>query len=171
MALVVALVTLVVMGFCENIRRKTPVNYIFLALFTIAESFMLGIFSARFTDGQVLFAVTITAAVCLIISLFALQSRFDFTMMGGFLLAMVVVLFMFTLLIIFFPGRRVMLFYTSLGALVFCMYLIYDTQLMIGQEHRYAINPEDYVFAALSLYIDIVQILFFVLAIVAMNKA
>lgn len=46
--------------------------------------------------------------------------------------------------------------YTCIGALLFSFYLVYDTQLMIGGGHKLSYSPEDYVYAALSLYIDII---------------
>jgi hypothetical protein len=36
--------------------------------------------------------------------------------------------------------------YCSLGALIFMVYIIYDTQLMMGGEHGAGISPEDYIF-------------------------
>lgn len=44
-------------------------------------------------------------------------------------------------------------------------FLAYHTQLLIGNR-KYAINPEEYVFAALSIYIDVVQIFLFLLQII-----
>lgn len=88
----------------------------------------------------------------------------------------------------FFPGKTIKLVYASFGALLFCIYLVYDTQMMMGElslkhfdehvprtlnfkfsitggNHKYSISPEDYVFAALNLYLDIVNIFMYVLTI------
>jgi len=37
-------------------------------------------------------------------------------------------------------------------------YLVFDTQLMLGGSHKYSLSPEEYIFAALNLYLDIVLI-------------
>lgn len=58
------------------------------------------------------------------------------------------------------------LVYACLGALLFSAYLVYDTQLMMGGKHKYSISPEEYVFAALNLYLDIVQIFLYILQII-----
>jgi FtsH-binding integral membrane protein len=58
------------------------------------------------------------------------------------------------------------LVYACLGALLFSVYLVYDTQLMMGGKHKYSISPEEYVFAALNLYLDIVQIFLYILQII-----
>ena len=56
--------------------------------------------------------------------------------------------------------------YASLGALIFCFYLIFDTQLMIGGKHKYSISPEEYIVAALNLYLDIINLFLYILMIV-----
>ena len=44
-----------------------------------------------------------------------------------------------------------MLGYGSIGALIFSLYIVYDTQLMMGGKHKYALSPEEYIFAALNI--------------------
>ena len=51
------------------------------------------------------------------------------------------------------------------GALIFSCYLVYDTQLMMGGGHAYSLSPEEYVFAALNIYLDIVNIFLCILGI------
>lgn len=58
------------------------------------------------------------------------------------------------------------LVYACLGALLFSFYLVYDTQLMLGGKHKYSISPEEYIFAALNLYLDIVNIFLYILQII-----
>lgn len=52
---------LIVMACCGDIRRKTPHNFIFLALFTVAQGLMLGIFTIRY-DAQEVKCVNFFAA-------------------------------------------------------------------------------------------------------------
>ena len=37
---------------------------------------------------------------------------------------------------------------------------------MIGGRHKYALSPEEYIFAALNLYLDIVLLFIYILALV-----
>ena len=62
-----------------------------------------------------------------------------------------------------------MLGYGSLGALVFSLYIVYDTQLMMGGKHKYALSPEEYIFAALNLYIDFMQLFRFILILMGVS--
>ncbi|XP_058124959.1 protein lifeguard 1-like isoform X2 [Anopheles ziemanni] len=169
-ALGVMIVTLISMACCGSVRRKAPMNFIFLTLFTLAQAFLLGVSSARFSREEVMLAVGITAAVCLGLTLFAFQTKWDFTVMGGVLFVAVLILMLFGLLAIFIPGKTMTLVYASAGALIFSIYLVYDTQLMIGGEHKYSISPEEYIFAALNLYLDIVNIFLYILTIIGATR-
>lgn len=90
--------------------------------------------------------------------------------MGGVLFVAVLILMLFGLLAIFIPGKTMTLVYASAGALIFSIYLVYDTQLMIGGEHKYSISPEEYIFAALNLYLDIVNIFLYILTIIGATR-
>ena len=61
-------------------------------------------------------------------------------------------------ILMFFPGRIVSVVYSSLGVLVFSLYLIYDTQMMLGGKHKLSISPEEYIFAVLTIYLDVIQL-------------
>ena len=115
---------------------------------------------------EVLIADGICTVVCLSITLFSLQTKWDFTVCGGFIFVSFVVLLMFAIMAICMPSYVMNLLYASLGALVFSLYLVFDTQLMLGGSHKYSISPEEYIFAALNLYLDIVNIFIYILAIV-----
>ena len=170
-AFVVVFVCLIVMSCCGNVRRQAPMNFIFLGIFTLAESFLLGIESGVYEADAVMMAVGITAAVCLALTIFALQTKWDFTAMGGILLCATVVLLLFGIILMIIGTSKVMtLVYASLGALLFSIYLVYDTQLMMGGKHKYSISPEEYIFAALNLYLDIINIFLYILTIIGASR-
>jgi hypothetical protein len=52
--------------------------------------------------------------------------------------------------------------YCSLGVILFGIYLVIDTQMIIGGK-RFSISYDDYVLGALILYIDIIQIFLYIL--------
>ena len=45
-----------------------------------------------------------------------------------------------------------------------------DTQLMMGGNKKYSISPEEYIFAALNLYIDIIMLFLYILEIIGIAK-
>ncbi|XP_034831413.1 protein lifeguard 1-like [Maniola hyperantus] len=169
-ALVVLIVCLISMACCTELRRTAPMNFIFLTLFTLAQSFLLGVVTSAFEVKEVMMAVGITAAVCLGLTLFAFQTKWDFTMMGGALVAASVVLLVFGILALIIKNNILTLVYAAAGAFIFSLYLVYDTQLMMGGKHKYSISPEEYIFAALNLYLDIVNIFLFILTIIGATK-
>ena len=62
-----------------------------------------------------------------------------------------------------------MLGFGSVGALIFSLYIVYDTQMMMGGKHKYSLSPEEYIFAALNLYLDIINLFRYVLCIVGIT--
>ncbi|KAK4023793.1 hypothetical protein OUZ56_009191 [Daphnia magna] len=169
-ALVMSIVLLITLICCIDFRRRWPLNIIMLGTFTLCEGFLLGSLSSHYDSKEVLVAAGICTAVCLALTLFSMQTKWDFTAMGGILLALVVVLLMAGIVAICVRGKIMQIIYASLGALVFSAYLVFDTQLMLGGKHKYSISPEEYIFAALNLYLDIVNIFIYVLALVGGSK-
>lgn len=169
-AMVLSIVLLLTLACCGEIRRKAPTNFILLGLFTTVESFTLALISSTYKVEEVLMAVGVTAAVCLALTLFAFQTKWDFTMMGGVLFVAVIVLMIFGIVCIFVQNKIVQMVYASLGALIFSIYLIYDTQMLMGGNHKYSISPEEYIFAALQLYLDIINIFLYILTIIGHSR-
>lgn len=170
-ALVMTLVLMLVMACCDTVRRVTPWNFICLFAFTFLEAFLLGAASSAYEADAVMWAVGICTFICLGLTLFAFQTKYDFTMFGGMLFVALLVLVCFSFLAIFLRGNRIYeLLYASFGALLFSLYLVYDTQLLIGGHHKYSISPEEYIFAALNLYLDIVNLFIYILQIIAASR-
>lgn len=91
-----------------------------------------------------------------------MQTKWDFTAYGGILFVFLVILVVFTLIAIIIPNDTTLLVNAAIGALLFSGYLVYDTQLMLGGKHKYAISPEEYVFAALNLYLDVINLFLYI---------
>merc|ERR1712154_150462 len=89
-----AFVCIIVLACCGDVRRKSPGNFICLAVFTVCESFMLGTIATFYTTDAVLMAVGTTAAVTLALTLFAFQTKIDFTGCGAALLCILVIFIM-----------------------------------------------------------------------------
>lgn len=54
-------------------------NFIFLFIFTIAESVLLGVIASTYDAEAVLMAAGLTAGVTLALTIFAFQTKWDFT--------------------------------------------------------------------------------------------
>merc|ERR1719188_858282 len=158
-ALVIMLVSIISLACCQGVRRKTPHNFVFLGLFTVAEGFLLGAVTSTYDANEVLMAVGVCAAITLALTVFAFQTKVDFTAMGGVLIAVLMCFIIFGFIALLFPASRTLnLVYASIGCIIFSLYIIYDTQLMVGGSHKYSLSPEEYVFAALNLYHQLVHV-------------
>jgi len=168
----IMIVCLIAMACCEGVRRKSPTNIIFLGIFTAAEGFMLGTICARFSSEAVLIAVGITAGVTLGLTIFAFQTKIDFTACGGCLCALLMILLCAGIIMAFMGTSRIaQIGYGSAGALIFSLYIIYDTQMMMGGKHKYALDPEEYIFAALNIYLDVVNLFMYILMIIGASSS
>ena len=111
-------------------------------------------------------AVGICALVVLGLTIFALQTKIDFTMCNGILFVLVLCLMIFGIFCAIFPSNIMNVVYASLGAVIFSCYIVVDTQLMMGGKHKYNLDPEEYVFASLNLYLDIINLFLMILSLV-----
>lgn len=151
---------------CDAVRRKTPLNFIFLGLFTLAESFMLSMGTLVYDTDTILLAGALTVGVCIVLTIFAFQTCCDFTIIASMLFFFALALMCFGIVDLLVQGRIITLVYSSFGAIVFSLYLIYDTQLMMEGRHKYSISPEEYIFASLNLYLDVISIFWHILKLV-----
>lgn len=170
-AMATVIVLIVALSCCGNIRRRVPINFIALGLFTIAEGVMLGTIAVYFAAEAVLWAVGATALVSLALTVFAMQSKWDFTGLNGSLWVFAWTLFSFALLCGILRSQYLYILYACLGTLLFSFYLVFDTQLILGGKHRkFAVSPEEYVFAALNLYLDIVSMFLLLLQLIGLCR-
>ncbi|XP_072910575.1 protein lifeguard 1 [Hemitrygon akajei] len=163
-------VLIIILSCCEGVRRKIPWNFVLLFLFTILEGLMLGAVSVFYGADAVMWAVGATTFVAFGLTLFALQTKWDFTKGTGILFVILLVLLAFGILCAIIRSYWLQIIYASLGTLVFSAYLVIDVQLMLGGKHRYSLNPEEYIFAALSLYLDIINLFLFILQIIGLSR-
>lgn len=144
--------------------RKVPMNYICLFSFTFFESILLSYVFSFVTDFKiVIIAASITIIITATLTLYACFTKTDFTFLGGMLFACSIGLLVCGLFYFYLPNFLKLL-YCFIGVVLYSLYLIYDTQLIAGK-FEYGYSVDDYVFAVLNLYIDIMQIFLYILRI------
>ncbi|KAJ6399330.1 hypothetical protein OIU77_019971 [Salix suchowensis] len=141
-----------------------PLNYILLGIFTIDLGFLVGL-TCAFISGKVILQsaiITFTAMVTLTLYTFwAARRGHDFSFLGPFLFASLIALLLFALIQIFFPlGRIFVMIFGCLASILFCGFIIYDTDNLIK---RYAYD--EYIWAAVSLYLDIINLFLSILTV------
>lgn len=149
-----------------NLARKVPTNFILMTLITFCYAILISCAAAASSRDSFLIAIGSTFVVVVGLMLFACQTKYDFTGCGTYLFVAMMCLLIFGFLCIFFSSRILHLVYSSIATVLFCMILVYDTQLVVGGKHRrYQYSVDDYIFAALTLYMDIIIIFMNILAI------
>merc|ERR1711972_32058 len=101
------------------------------------------------------------------------MGKTDFTGCGPYLMAGLLGLMAFglvlSLLSIFgggMPDSKLRLVFACCGVLVFVLFIIYDTQMILGGAHvKHEFSVDDYVLAALSLYLDVINLFLYLLQI------
>ncbi|KAK9083719.1 hypothetical protein Scep_030190 [Stephania cephalantha] len=137
--------------------QRHPINYLLLTVFTVALSFAVGL-TCAFVPGKIILeSVILTAAVVISLTLFtfwAARKGYDFNFLGPFLFGAVMVLILFAIIQVFFPlGKISVMVYGALASIIFCGYIVYDTDNLIK---RY--SYDEFIWAAVSLYLDIINL-------------
>lgn len=149
--------TVLVLILLHIFMKRHPINLLLLAFFTCLMAFAIGT-SCAYTKGKVvLLAAILTVVVVVSLTLYtfwAVRRGQDFSFLGPFLFAGLMVLLVFMLIQIFFPiGRLSRTIYGCLAALLFSAFIVYDTDNLIKR-----FSYDEYIPAAVSLYLDILNL-------------
>ena len=107
--------------------RQVPTNYILLGIFTLCESYLVCFVCSRYEPRLVMMAMFMTAGVVLALSLYAVFTTSDFTIMGGGIVMVAFSIMMFGMFAIIFQDRFLYMFYVWLVILLVGFYIIIDT--------------------------------------------
>lgn len=160
----ISLVMLLCMSCIQSTLYTYPNNVIFLSLFTVSFGTSVSAITCFYQATAVLLAIGITLFIVVALTVFAVQTQIDFTTKGMYFLVALLGLMVFGFLLMFFPSNVAMVVYASLGAVLFSLYIVFDTQLIMGGKNRqFELSPDDWVLGALSLYLDIMNLFLFIL--------
>ena len=103
------------------------------------------------------------------LTIYACFTKRDMTLMGGFLFILSLILLFLGIIGIFFTSYFYQMLINSIGALLMSLYLIYDTQLVLGDKKE-LISVDDYIMGALMIYLDIINLFLYILKIFGKKK-
>ena len=178
------IITEILMLCVKPLRRKVPINYILLLLFTIGEAYMVAyacMASAfqltcvedgydttctyNFSNRQPIICASVgTVAITAACTAYACTTKTDFTAKWGIIFVLGMSFFILSLFGLLFYDYIFQMMLATLGVFLFGVYLIFDTQLIMGGK-RYELCIDDYVVGALILYLDIIMIFLYLLQI------
>lgn len=142
-------------------RKSYPTNMIFLAGFTGLEAYSISVITSFYESRIVIQALILTLGIFVGLTLFACQTKYDFTNWLPYLFGALWVLIIFGFMAAFFPGgKTIELVYGVVAALIFSGYILVDTQLVMRHYH-----VEEEIAASISLYLDILNLFLAILRI------
>jgi len=159
---------------CSSVARRTyPWNYVALSAFTATNGFMVAMTTSYYDSMTVLIAIGITLAIVVGLVLFSLQTKYDFTMISGFLYAGLLSILIFGFLMIFFHNKVAYVVYSTIGALLFSAMLVHDIHVMMGAPYgkRMEMDPEDYVYGSIIIYLDVINLFLHILNITGIARS
>jgi len=153
--------SLVFLGLTYWKRKSYPTNLLFLTGFTLLEAYSISVIVSLYDTAIVLNAVVLTGGIFVFLTLFACQTKYDFTSWMPYLFGALWGLVLFGFMFMFFPYSSTgELIYGGISALIFSAYILVDTQMVLRKHH-----VEEEIAAAISLYLDILNLFLAILRI------
>mmetsp|Transcript_64422 Transcript_64422/g.153685 ORF Transcript_64422/g.153685 Transcript_64422/m.153685 type:complete len:255 (+) Transcript_64422:86-850(+) len=159
LSLAMLVIACVSRGGIQGLMRRYPSNMAMLSLFTISESCLVGLICSAYELQVVLLAVALTGGAVAALTMWAVRTKVDTTELGPQLAAAGWGLFAVGMAALLLGSPMLETLYSCAAALLFAGYLVYDTQLIVGNKHgsRRQFSIDDYAFASLLIYMDIVR--------------
>ena len=163
------IVTLIILAVKQDLSKQVPYNYISLFIMTIFLSFMCAFFSLNFSVESVIFCIVLTAISSIAITIYAYYSTTNW----GTIKALLFVIigqsggFIFFMLIFNNPVTEMVM--CLFGTLLFGVYLVYDTQIIM-RKYGTVYGVDDYIFASIQIYLDIINLFMIILSAFGNNK-
>lgn len=146
--------------------RKVPLNYALLVLYTLFHSYVVAAIIPHYKVEAAIYAAVATLFMFIGLTAYACFTKTDMTKMGGLLSSMMMMVFVF-LIFQFVIGysKGFHLFITLAIICLMSVWIVYDTQIIVGGKHRkYQLDLDDYVLGAIIIYSDILTIFLYVLS-------
>lgn len=147
----------------QAFRDRFPANIGLTLLFTFAQGVVMApllYVMERRQPGVVAQTGLLTGSTFAVLTAYAWISRRDFSAWGGFLTVGVWVLLGTMLLNLFFQNAGAQLWIAAVGTVIFSGLLVFDTWRL-----RHVYGPDDYVPAAVNIYLDLLNLFMFLLRI------
>lgn len=164
----IALIVIIIMCCSRKATVKVPWNYILLLLWTISVAYMVMTSCAYYDKEIVITAIGLTVGISVGLTIYACITKTDYTYCGGILSCAVFIFILYGMFGWWF-GKWVYFIYCGIGAFIFSLYLIYDTQKVLGK-FRVKYSIDDYACAALDLYMDVVNLFLSILSMTGVTQ-
>lgn len=154
----------------QRSARVFPQNVILTLIFTFVEGIFIAPFlylAERNAPGSVMSAGVLTLVAFGGLTMYALLSRRDFSAWGSFFMIGLLVLFAASIINYFVASAAAGLWISAIGVLIFSGLLVFDTWRILRSG---AFGEDDYVIAAVQIYLDLLNMFLFILSLLGNNR-
>lgn len=158
------------MFLAQRWHREFPRNIALTLIGTTGAGVMIApvlVLAERVQPGIVSQAGILTFTTFGALTVYAAVSRRDFSAWGGFFFVGLIVLLVTSILNIFFQNETASLWIAGVTVLVFGGLLVFDTWRILRTD---TYGPDDYVIAAVSIYLDLLNIFLAILRLLGGNR-
>ena len=150
---VVFLAAFIVFTCNPNIMKSVPTNYIVLFTITICETILLTYVCILYSFEYIIGAISFVTAICVSIFAISLFNKIDIKFLAMSIVTLCFLLFTYGLLALIVRNYYLHFLYCFIASIIFTLFIVYDTQMI--RDH---FDVDDYIFAALTLYFDIIRL-------------
>ena len=154
---IIFIVSFIIFICYPSFLRKYPQNYIFLFLFTISETILLIYVSILYSCYCVLGSIIFIIGICVVIFFISCINKISLRFIFICLIIAAILGIIYGILALIFRNYYFEFLFCLIGAIFFTLILVYDTQTFSQLNQNY-ITIDDYIYAALVLYTDIIRI-------------
>ena len=165
-------ITMVSITCYTQLAVTVPTNYILLGIFTLCETYTVAYATSFFDPEDIILAAVLTITLTLTLTLYALVTKHDFTVYGGLLWILgwsitAVVCVRFGIMDKTHPAYHFWNVIVLVCAVaIYGFYLLFDTMLIM-EGGDFGLSLDDYIIAAILIYVDMIILFLRILAIVA----
>ena len=161
--------TIILLSFKKDLSKQVPYNYISLFIMTIFLSLMCGFTSLNYTKDSVIFCIVLTLLSSISISVYAYYTKINWGLVLALIIVAISQCFGFLLMLFILRNSLIEKVLCFFGTLLFGVYLVHDTQIIMNKFGE-TYGVDDYIFAAINLYLDIINLFLAILSFFGKKK-
>ena len=162
--MIISIICQVCIYFCVGIRRRIPLNYIIVLIFTLTFSWIPASAAVSYSwqsPNTVYQAAILTVGITMAVTAYAWFERVNFRIVRGILFVLGFAMLWFGIVGLVF-GMWLPTLYCTLALIVWGLYLLLDTSFIIGRGHH-KMEIDDFAFGSMILFVDVIMIFVYLL--------
>jgi FtsH-binding integral membrane protein len=128
-----------------------------LAVITGCQSYLVSMICAEYSAESVFYVFLITSVTFFATTVYAFTTKINIEIHKSMFVGIAACSLLVSVLLIFTRIPGMLIFYSFLGTVITLLFIVIDTEMIINS-HKYGITYDDYIVAALVLYLDFINL-------------